>query len=442
MGSGQVVRVDDELISYKRIDTKGLYECTRGLYGTKISEHKAGSIVSHFVRAYGYHLTDLDTDFIDEIAYNFANLVNRLPIDMIYFDGSELLQGPGMGSEHWYYNARLHKAFFDKLKNKNILFQASSCSPYLWNMITRNASVDGHDDLKAYLEERSADFRSEQNSNSYLDVGWYYAYDRNAILDMYEYCLGATIAYDASFSFQTAVSSARTHPFIGGVLDLINAYEKLRLSGKISDEVKANFKIDSILSGRKSANERRALLGLRKEYCLECNDKGNPYFRRVVYPVWENVGTAKSDLGGVIFNDAVAKDDSYFWNIKVDYESRLGLQVHFKEEGNVPEGAKVIRPLMTVFRVTGNESEKIGEIAMEVELSRGQYAFSLPGKKTTVYGLPLFEPKVIDETNRDLYLLPGEYRIEFQIESGKDLPIRVRTPLYIEELLPISNIGR
>ncbi len=436
MGSGQIIRIDDELLEYQRRDEKGLYDCRRGIYGTKISEHKSGSKIEHFTRAYGYHLPDLDSDFIDEIASNFASLANRLPIDMIYFDGSELLQRPGEGSEHWYYNARLHKAFYDKLDNKNILFQASSCSPFSWHMIARNASADGHDDLKAYLEERSGGFDPKHSSESYLDVGWYYAYDHNSTPDMYEYCLGSTIGYDASFSFQTSVDSALAHPFIGEILDLIKAYETFRLSNTISDDFRENFQIDSKLAGGKSIEERHALLKLRKEYHLQTAEDGNSTFRRVIYPLWENVGLSTSELGGTTANYAVSEGDSFNWELNVEEPVQLGFQIHFKEEDS-PEGSELVNPVLSVFRISGDSDVFVGKMAAQTSLKRGQYLFMLPEQKAKVYGFPFPEPFELDHSAPSLRLEPGKYRLEFNSESKNLLPVRVRTPLYTDEIISL-----
>lgn len=438
MGSGQIIRIDDELLEYQRRDEKGLFDCRRGIYGTKISEHKAGANVEHFTRAYGYHLPDLDTDFIDEIASNFASLANRLPIDMIYFDGSELLQRPGEGSEHWYYNARLHKAFYDKLDNKDVLFQASSCSPFSWHMIARNASADGHDDLKAYLEERSGGFDSKHTSESYLDVGWYYAYDHNSTPDMYEYCLGATIGYDASFSFQTSVGSALAHPFIGEILDMINAYETFRLSNNISDDFRKNFQIDSKLAGGKSVEERHALLDLRKEYRLKTTKDGNPTFRRVIYPLWENVGSSTSELGGTTVNNAVKEGDSFIWELDVEKPVQLGFQVHFKEEEEAKE-AELVDPVLTISRINGDTVEHIGKMVAQSSLKFGQYLFMLPEERAKVYGAPLLEPYELDYSIPSIRLEPGKYRLTFDSKTGSKLPIRVRTPLYTDEIISLSK---
>ncbi len=418
MGSGQVVRIDDELIQYGGVDANGLTDCKRGLYGTKVAEHKKGANVSHFIRAYGYHMPDLDTDFIDEIAGNFARLANELPLDMIYFDGSELLQRPGDGSEHWYYNARLHKAFYDKINDKNILYQGSSCSPYSWHMISRSASADGHDDLKAYLEERSGGFLGMKDNNMRLDVGWYYGYDRNATPDMYEYCLGTTIGYDASFSFQASVGAASKHPFIGEILDLIRTYEELRLSGRVPEEVKALLRVDPALYGKKTVEERNALLGKRNDLRLETASDGSKSFRRVVYPLWQEIGA-----------DAASRT----WELRVEKPCRLGLQVHFREtDAATADGAKVANPRV---KVTGEKVD--ATLAIPSEATRGQYLFALPGETPKRYGQPLAEPEAVEMQNVEIRLEPGVYRVEFSADGGGDLPLRVRTPLYTDEVWPI-----
>ena len=437
MGSGQLVRIDDELIMYGRTTADGLYDCERGYYGTTIAGHEQGAAVKHFTRAYGYHLPDLDTDFIDEIAGNFAELANQLPIEMIYFDGSELLQRPGEGSEHWYYNARLHKAFYDKLANKDMLFQGSSCSPYSWHMIARNASADGHDDLKAYLEERSGGFTREHASESYLDVGWYYAYDKNATPDMYEYCLGATLAYDASFSFQTSVSAASSHPFIGEILDMINEYQTLRLSGAVTDELRSRFEIDKRLAGRKTSEERDALLKLRNEFHLEKDAHGKRSFRRVLYPSWQNVYGATNTLGGTTRNDAAEDQGAYVWKFNVDQPCAIGFQTHFFASEEVKD-AKIERPKITISRREGEKEMIVAELEANCELSAGQFAFVLPGQSLKIYGAPLNEPQTIETNVGALRLEPGEYQARFELAPAGRRPARVRLPLYTDEVFTVD----
>lgn len=431
MGSGQFVRIDDEIIEYGACGKDGLTSCKRGAYKTVVSEHRKGATVSHFVRCYGYHPYDLDTDLAEEIAGNFAKVANALPLDMIYFDGSELLQRPGDGGEHWYYNARLHRVFYDAIDDKNILFQASSWSPYSWHMLSRSASADGHDDLKAYLEERSGGFGGREKTYMPLDIGWYYGYDRRATPDMYEYVLGATIGYDSSMSFQASVDAASKHPFIGEILDMIRIYEEVRLSEKVPQELREQMKIDPILAGKKTEEERNALLDKRNDFHLEISADGSKSFRRVVYPLWQDLSNG----------DASART----WELKVDRPCRVGLQVHYQEKelpNGVDASAKVVNPKIAISGKPNDGKELNATLSAPSELARGQYVFALPGKKRTKYGQPLAEPEIAtgpDAATPDVRLEPGVYRITFSVDSGSELPIRVRTPLYTDEVYSIPK---
>lgn len=285
-GSGAVLQVGDELILYAARSMEapfGFRECRRGYLGTKAAAHKKGDKVAHLLKSYGYFLFDMDTSLLDEVSTNFARVANACDIDMIYFDGSERLQG-----DHWYYNAKLHKAFYDKLNKKDALLQASSTSHYSWHALARNASADGHGDLKGYLDERSPGFLYLSRNAMPLDIGWYYGYDTSATPDMFEYVLGATIGYDSSMSFQVSPAAAAAHPFTGELLDLIARYEKLRLSGRVPAEMKTRLRVDPILGGQKEPEVRAKLLDRRREYRLLDTDDGQ-VFQRVVYDPWREV---------------------------------------------------------------------------------------------------------------------------------------------------------
>jgi hypothetical protein len=251
----------------------------------------------------------MDTSLLDEVATNFARIANACDIDMLYFDGSERLQG-----DHWYYNAKLHKAYYDKLAKKDVLLQASSFSHYSWHLLARSASADGHGDLKGYLDERSPWFLSFGRSGMPLDIGWYYGYDPHATPDMFEYVLGATIGYDSSMSFQVSVEAAKRHPFTGEILDLIRRYERLRLSGRVDEAMKERLRIDPQLGGQKTPEERAKLLHLRRDYRL-LGEEGQETFQRVVYEPWHEI--------------ASAAESQTTWPVHVGVgPSRVGVQIH------------------------------------------------------------------------------------------------------------------
>lgn len=311
LGDCTIVWIGDELIRYDKRSTSdpiGFTHCVRGHLGTKPASHKKGERVVHLVRSYGYHMFDLDTSMADEVASHFARVANAVRADMVYFDGSEKLQG-----DHWYYNAKLQKCYYDKLDNKNALFQASSYSPYSWHLMARSASADGHDDLKGYLDERSPMFDFYSRDTMPLDIGWYYGYDPMSTPDMYEYILGATIGYNSSLSFQVSPVAAAAHPFTREILDLIRRYERIRLSGRIPPEMRARLRIDPVLGGLQKPEQRAGKLDHRREYRL-LGEEGHEVFQRVVYTPWHDIAPT---------NAAQA------WTIDVPQgPARVGFQVH------------------------------------------------------------------------------------------------------------------
>ncbi len=286
-GQGTVLQIGDELIVYDSRSTSvpfGFSGCRRGHLGTKPAAHKAGDRIAHLTMSYGYHMYDMDTSLLDEVATHCTRVANACDVDMLYFDGSERLQG-----DHWYYNARLHKAFYDRLQNKNMLLQASSHSHYSWHIMARSASADGHGDLKGYLDARSGWFDSLAKNLMPLDVGWYYGYDPTSTPDMFEYVLGATLGYQSSMSFQVSVGAAKGHPFTAQILDLIARYEKLRLSGKVPQAVRDRLRIDPALTSVLDPVKGPRVIDKRREYRL-IEATGQTALQRVIYEPWHEIG--------------------------------------------------------------------------------------------------------------------------------------------------------
>ncbi len=388
-GAGTILQIGDELIKYtsKSQSPVGFAECKRGHVGTKAVAHPAGTVIRHLVRAYGYHMYDLDTTLADEVAANFAHVANTCGIQMVYFDGSERLQG-----EHWYYNARLHKAFYDHLADKNTLLQGSSYSHYSWHALARSASADGHGDLKGYLDQRSGGFDWMEKNLMPLDIGWYYGYDPTCTPDMFEYVLGATLGYDSSMSFQVSVDAAAAHPFTGEILDLIARYEKLRLSGKLPEAIRKQLRIDPEMRKITPGDSEPELLAKRREYRL-LTANGKEYLQKVIYAVWR---------------DQVKSGSS--WKVSIPSAgARVGVQLH------VPKGAKVVDP---VIRLGDQTWTWLGEV------TEGQFVLFWPGEASRLYGPGIPEPKS-GEAVPDLNL-SGEHEAQFSAKEATGEPVRVR----------------
>lgn len=392
-GQGTVLQVGDELIQYGARSLTppfGFSDCRRGQLGTRPAPHPKGTPVRHLVRAYGYHMFDMDSSLLDEVATHFARVANACGIDMIYFDGSERLQG-----DHWFYNARLHRAFYDKLANKDLLLQASSFSHYSWHLLARSASADGHGDLKGYLDQRSGWFDALAREGMPLDIGWYYGYDPTATPDLFEYVLGATLGYDASMSFQVSCEAAAAHPFTGEILDLIARYEQLRLSGRVPASVRARFRIDPALRAIKPGDAQSPLLEKRREYRL-VQDQSHPIFQRVIYGPWQELKANATGTGR--------------WRVRVPHGPvRVGLQVH------APRGASVAEPRLDLGGARWTWSGT---------LTNNQFLFFWPGEPVACYG-PGYRPPKRGDPAPAPTLPPGQYEAVFAPGTWTG-PVRIR----------------
>ncbi|MBN1443106.1 MAG: hypothetical protein JXA90_10365, partial [Planctomycetes bacterium] len=349
------------------------------------------------VRSYGYHMFDMDTSLLDEVATNFARVADACGIDMIYFDGSERLQG-----EHWFYNARLHQAFHDKLARKDLLLQASSFSHYSWHLLARSASADGHGDLKGYLDHRSGWFDVLAREGMPLDIGWYYGYDPAATPDQFEYVLGATLGYDSSMSFQVSCDAAAAHPFTGEILDLIARYERLRLSGRVSDAVKARLRIDPALTAIQPGASQPDLLEKRREHRL-LEEDGQPFLERVVYTPWHEIRAGDAATAA--------------WRVRLPElaggPARAGVQLHACGGGPIVDPAVELGGQRWTWPGT---------------LAGGQFLLFWPGEAVARYG-PAIEAREPAALAPAVVLPPGEHEASFAARVPPAAPVRVRFTL-------------
>ena len=238
-GKGAVVQIGDELILYaeRSLDPPALLRCRRGHLKTRAAAHPAGEAAHHLHRSYGYFLHDADAGLTDEVAERLTRIANYADADMLYFDGSERLQG-----EHWHYNAKIQMAYARRLRRRDVLLQGSSYSHLSWHALSRCASADGHGDLKGYLDQRLPHFENYKKNLMPLDLGWYYIYDLGLALDQFEYVLGKSLGFGCSISLQTNPVMLRTYPRMAEILDLVAAYEQARLARAFPDEVLARLR--------------------------------------------------------------------------------------------------------------------------------------------------------------------------------------------------------
>lgn len=205
--AGMILRLDDELVEYTTLKLEppfGFAGCTRGVCGTKPMSHKKAITVKHLKMAYNMFLIDADTDLLDRVSRNFANVFNYCDCDGLYFDGSEALQG-----NHRVYGTKIQMAYYEKLHNKDVIAQGSSWFPYTWHLMLRMASADGSRDIKGYLDKRSRNFAKNYFANFMpLDVGWYTP-EWSSLNDL-EYVCCRALEFMSSVSISASTKFLRT----------------------------------------------------------------------------------------------------------------------------------------------------------------------------------------------------------------------------------------
>ncbi len=398
-GYGTVIQIGDELIHYAERSMEppyGFRGCQRGVHGTRAAAHGRGDRVAHLKQVFGSFYFGLDTTLLDEMADRLAAVVNTCGVDMVYWDGSEMFQG-----EHWYGTARLHKAFYDRFRNKDLLLQSSSFGHYSWHFVSRAASADGHGDLKGYLDQRTPSFKWYNANLMPVDIGWYYLYDTSATTDQFEYVLNKSLGCNASISLQTSPSAIREHPYLGEIIDLIGAYERLRLGPGVP------------------ATTRARLREPKRDYHLEM--EGNkPVLRRVVYEPWRMVEAAEGAT----------------WEVDVkDGPCRVGVEVAAQRGRPADPGSSggpTVSAEQPFLEVDGKR------LAWEVSLAEGQVLRYRPGWPTRVVGPRAGQTSRV-ASPKGITLTTGRHRVRFACAGGLRAGVLVRLILLYDDCLPASG---
>jgi len=79
------------------------------------------------------------------VVANVARTADAIGADMLYWDGSERLQG-----DHWYYKAKQPDLYYRTVANKDIALPGLQLQPWSRHNVSRTASADGHGDVKGY----------------------------------------------------------------------------------------------------------------------------------------------------------------------------------------------------------------------------------------------------------------------------------------------------
>eukprot|EP01048_Picozoa_sp_COSAG05_P012386 COSAG05_NODE_1234_length_5438_cov_60.106574_4_plen_881_part_00 len=166
-----LVRIENELITYRSTNSSGLVECTRGALGSKAAAHESATEVQHLAQMYDFLMPRPGSQLVGEISDRLAHVYNYCELDMVYFDGAEGLAA--MGSEQVPI-ALFEKEFFEKL-TRGILIEGSSIAPYTWWLNARANTGDyAFIDPKSYMDViKRAQCAVHTRNGMNPELGWW-----------------------------------------------------------------------------------------------------------------------------------------------------------------------------------------------------------------------------------------------------------------------------
>ncbi len=253
-GRGVDVQIGDEIIRYAGIrDTApfALLGCTRGAYGTKAAPHKAGAKVMHLAERYGWYVAD--NDLAAEIGRNVAEIINQAGLDMVCFDGADVLSL--VDRELQFFNG--HQVPLAVLRNarRDVLLVSNGTTHFGWHVVTRG----GEDDAMARGYKRWVDDHTVHRWGAWHwrnllvpDFSWVGIFGHTPTLtatrpDDVALVCARSLGYDGAVGWGFAAafggpSGADVFERNGRreeICNIIRTYEKLRLENYFSREARA-----------------------------------------------------------------------------------------------------------------------------------------------------------------------------------------------------------
>lgn len=247
---GNSLVIDDEIITYTGISTDAPYGftgCIRGSLGTKKAAHAQGVAVGHLAEFYATFMPDGESTLVDDLAQQIADLVNSCEFDMIYFDGAEAMSGCG---PFWHYVPKMKLEIFRRIK-RPCLVESSSFEHHTWPIHSRLGAWDNPcRGAKRFLDRHIHDLAHYRTNLLPVQLGWWaiHRYRDPSCLttrpEEIEYLCGKCLANDVAVSMQeVSPSGLKVTPGWEDSLAVMGRYERLRLSNKVPETIKAKLRV-------------------------------------------------------------------------------------------------------------------------------------------------------------------------------------------------------
>jgi hypothetical protein len=241
-GDPSDIAIDNEILHCGRIDGAKFLQCQRGFAGTSSGAHKAGTRIEHLAERDGAYLANLRSPLADAVSNRIAGVINRVGFDMIYFDGGETNSADGPA---WYWTGVQQLQIWARSK-RDLLVQGSGITNWSWHIFSRGTS----DDYSAVAVKQYLDYHKIADAwlvyhNNFLpaELGWMgFLQDTSdhpaTTPDELEYYAVRMLALDSALSLETNLNALKANGRSGEMLELLGAYEQLRLSGSVPNAVR------------------------------------------------------------------------------------------------------------------------------------------------------------------------------------------------------------
>ena len=199
------------------------------------------------------YITDQETNLLNETTDRLAEVFNTCDFDMVYFDGGEDVDR----TRFTYYVSNFQALAMSKLKKRPLIHMGTIFTHNLWNSFTRSGTVDtylntlhGKIIAGAAIEKWPTVRDHINHSVRYMlsvrddmvpgELGWFGIWPKGEHtdglqLDEIEYLMAKSLAYDAPISLETSFGQMDSHPLTPGILEIVGAYEQLRMAGSVPE---------------------------------------------------------------------------------------------------------------------------------------------------------------------------------------------------------------
>lgn len=293
----RIIRIQNELISYKRYSTKPPYQfegCERGVLSTKVASHERSSRVG-LLDMYGggppewlFMRFAQNTSLQAEVAERLQEIYKQAKFKFMYFDGAEQVPAP-----YWYTIPLAQKIMYEKLQPLPLFSEGSCKAHFSWHMISRGNAFDTAvpEEMKGATRAYPAtEIQKAVNDFTRINFGWvgYWSPSEKTIgtqPDMLEYITSRAAAWDCPISLSQGspdlVTALELHPRTPDNMEVIRRWEEVRAKDWLTEAQKVELR------------------NLDQEHTLLINEHGK--FELVPWEQIEIAGSLKGAPRGFIF---------------------------------------------------------------------------------------------------------------------------------------------